>query len=687
MMLRLRLSITLAGFLLALSCSSTLVSCSLGVAEKHAAFSLTLDSAKEAIQQGHLEEAQVILKKIDAEFVADQKDRLLGDSESEELITTWASLASKYKDAGKFAIAQPLYESALKLAETFYNTKWQKDIAGRLEALSREEKAESHLLESELKSKEQARSATGSDFRVRLYTMQKKHLKSDSFEKAQADLEPFLKEANQLFDKNNNEIHLVQQVLEELYKRFGKYDRCIAMYETHLKAFPVNDKTLKSGDLKSIDNARSQVEDLSGIVRMKMAQKRFDEAERYAKRDSELCSIVYGSMSDQYAQRLVSLGSIQVGKGNSEEAIAPYESAVSIFTKRSDTQGLVPTLFLIGNAYYAAMRYRESQAALQRVIRLTRNAESGYVVPIQAKSLLAFIQLRLGEVSDADLLNKEVLRLTKPASLEKYRINHLIGWLQTCLYVPERLNEVKPTAHEALKLLAAEGKVVSALNQSLTCYHCIAKAELHASQLDQALSDFQALAKKCSDEQNYYKRISYQEIGNCFWLKNDLKSAETYLRQAASLSDDDSSRTTMQIALAWNLLMQRKFAEAQKLFAAYKSYPGQGEANRTIREISRDAGLAVILREQGKEAQAKILLTGAIERMDAFLKRFEGVDSAILLWKLSEAAGKFDNNSAFAIQQKRLAKVALAQADQFVAKSPWRKKIYQYSQEINSVLQ
>lgn len=270
--------------------------------DQKADLSATLTAVKTEIAQGHLESAQVTLKRIDSQLSA---------SEAEELIEAWLSLAAAYREMGKFAVATHVLEQALAVAKANRIEARQSDILNRMKVLTEAEKAETSLVVTELHSKENARYSASREFRKKAQMLQLRLSKSKSFEKASAQLEPLLQEAKELKKKGANEMLLVMAVLEDLYTRFQKYDRCVAMYEEHLQALPMKLEELDAADPQSIETAREQIASSSAIARMRVLQKRYVEAEKYATRSYEITKAAYGPTSKECRSKSSELAEIK----------------------------------------------------------------------------------------------------------------------------------------------------------------------------------------------------------------------------------------------------------------------------------------------------------------------------------------------------------------------------------------
>lgn len=626
--------------------------------------SSTLESVQKALDHGHLEEAQLTLKRVELNFSA---------SENEQVLDAWLKLAAAYQDMGKFAVAGPVLENALQIAKAQNNTKRQAEILQRLKALSQQETEEHSLLETQLEASDKERHQAGRAFRHKVQTLQAKYLHSTNYQDAAAALEPCLPEAIALRHKNVNEIQLTMHVLEEMYTRFRKYDRCAAMYEEHLKTIPKQLDGLESGDFKSIDNARDMIEDLAGIVRMRIYQKRYAEAEDYARRGLKLCNDVYGPDSANSAMRHRELGNLLLNLNRPDEAVESFQRESEIYTKQGDKQENLLALLSLAKSYNGAYRYREAKATLRKILSSMRPAQAPGLYA-QAQSLLCINTLRLHELAEADALNQEVLERLSEKEQHKYLIQHLVEWQQACIFVPAKLNEVFSVGNQIKSASKSDGKSQDVLVRLFNSDYYSCKAKLHLSQLDLAIADLKRLESRYPSDDPYYRRTISNELANCYRFKDDLKTAETYYRKAMKLQMDEVSKSATRNAFAWCLLEQGKHKEAKSLFESIQ-LPSGSIASRTLLDLSRNAGLVIILKAEAEDTKAKELLQGAIRKLDQFLEKYEGLDASGLTWKVSLAAGSVPG---FSDEQKRVAKIALRSSEKYLAKSPWHKKISEY---------
>lgn len=636
---------------------------------EHDSLGSALESARKAIDHGHLEEAQITLKRVSLN---------LSSAESEQVLDVWLTLAAAYQDMGKFAVAGPVLENALEIAKSQKNAKRQTDILQRLKALSQQEKAEHTLLEAEIEASDKERHKTGRAFRERVQKLQAKYAHSTNYQEAASALEPCLPEAKELRRKSVNEIQLVMHVLEDLYTRFQKYDRCAAMYEEHLKTIPKQLDGLETGDFKSIDNARDMIEDLAGIVRMRTYQKRFAEAEEYATRGLKLCNDVYGPESSQSALRYHELGNLLVNLNRPDEAVDPFKREAEIYTKHDEKHARVSALLSLAKAYNSAYRYRETKATLKKILGSMRPAQAPLLYA-QAQSLLCITLLKLHELKDADALNQEVLKRLKEQEQHKYLIQHLIEWQQSCIFVPERLSQVFTTA-SLIKSASSQDKMSPEVMLRLfnSDYYCV-KAKVQLSQLDQAIADLKKLDSAYPSKDPYCQRIVANELANCYRFKGDLKTAEMFYRKAVNNQLDEASKSASKNAMAWCLIELGKNREAKTVFNSVQ-LPAGSIASRTMIELSRNAGMVVLLKDDGEESKAKELLQSSIKKLDDFVGGCEGVDASAISWRVSMAAGSIEG---FSGEQRRIAKIAFEMSEKYLAKSPLHKKIADYNNELS----
>ncbi len=658
---------------LLLSCCAPLSGCSTTNTRtaQVGALSTTLESVKQAIDQGHLEEAHVILKRVDC--------KQLSATESEQLLDSWLSLASSYQEMGKFAVAGPVLETALQMAKDLNNAKRQAEILLRLKTLAKQEKEESSLLESEITSSEKERHAAGRAFRSRAQKLQVKYLHTSNFKEAAEAIEPYLEEAKNLRKRSINEMQLVMQILEELYTRFKKYDRCVAMYEEHLKSLPASQlEGLDSGDFKSIENARDLIEDHAGIARMRIYQKRFQDAYDHARQAYELSKQIYGPGTVQFALRCHDLGNVVTNLGRPDEAIDLFKEEVDSYARKKERENTVRALCALGRAYQSSMRYREAKSTMLRVLAMMRREQAPDVYA-RTQSLLSIDLLKLNEIRRAEQLNREVLEALKQPDLHAELIQHLTEWQQACLFVPEKLPEVFSTGKRLVSESSRDGKSETVLNRIRNSQYYCAKAQLHSSRIDNAIAELNALLKGCPATEPYHRRLFYNDLAICYRFKGDLKKSEFYYRQPVEGTQEPASIASWQNALGWCLLDQGKTREAKVLFESMK-IPECSLVASTMLVISKNAAMVILLKELGEEKRAEEILKGTIKTFDDFTAKYEGVDATGISLKLSQAAGKVNG---YTQEQKRLAKLARAMCDRYLAKSPWHAKVLEYTQTLS----
>lgn len=295
--------------LLTVFCISHLYGCAMQKGEEktdeHSRLVSTLASVRSAIAQSHLEDAQVTLKRIDA--------KKLSDSETEQLVDVWLELAAAHREMGRFAVARVVLGTALSISRSNKTTaRRQGEILQLLKDVSEQEKTESAMVMGELNLKGMTRHKASREFRQRAIKLQNKHTKTKSFSAAAKELEPLLPEAKELRKQHANELQLTMTILEELYTRFQKYDRGVAMYEEHLATLPsIKIEEVDATDPDMIELARDEIEDLSGIARMRVLQKRYADAEQSAKRSYELSKAIFGPNSQECSRRASELAAIK----------------------------------------------------------------------------------------------------------------------------------------------------------------------------------------------------------------------------------------------------------------------------------------------------------------------------------------------------------------------------------------
>jgi eukaryotic-like serine/threonine-protein kinase len=292
---------------------------------------------------------------------------------------------------------------------------------------------------------------------------------------------------------------------------------------------------------------------LVSLARLRVAQAKFDEAERLAREALVIRRGRGAGDTPALSDTSTALGEVLVEKGDYPAAIAVLEAVAAARATEGDTPEHAATLRQLVNAYFYAGRYEDVQRVGRTVLEMTRRVH-GTRHPFVADDLinLGAVAHEQGRYPEAEARYREALALNegfygaahpRTASgltmlgrtlVRQNRFDEAVEYLQRALAVQER---VYGAVHPA---------VASAVND-------LGSVALARKRLDDAAAAFSRMAeiyRAVYPGKHFLVGIALSNLGSVYMERPDYARAEELYRQAIALFAETQSPTHLNVGIA-----------------------------------------------------------------------------------------------------------------------------------------
>jgi serine/threonine-protein kinase len=311
---------------------------------------------------------------------------------------------------------------------------------------------------------------------------------------------------------------------------------------------------------------------LVSMARLRVAQARFDEAERLVREALDISRARAAADAPALADTTTALGEVLVEKGDYPAAIGVLEAVAARRPAGGDTAEHAATLRQLVNAYFYAGRMDDAERVGHTVLDVTRRVH-GARHPLVADDLvnLGAVNHERGRYKEAEALYREALAITEGwYGKDHTRTASNLTMLGRSISFQKRFDEAELLLQRARAIQErvfgpTHPAVASALND-------LGNIAVQSGRLDDAAAAFTRMVdiyRAVYPGKHYLIGIALSNLGGVYLARTDYARAQALYREAIAMFADTQSPTHLNVGIARlklgrTLLRDGRQAEAEK---------------------------------------------------------------------------------------------------------------------------
>jgi predicted dehydrogenase len=386
--------------------------------------------------------------------------------------------------------------------------------------------------------------------------------------------------------------------------------------------FDVYDRADKLVEHMPDSESAAAVEITASMAMLRADQARLVEAEQFARQAVSMSRAKGPEAHPLMAASSEALGHVLVEKGAYAEAIPILEEAVRMRSDdRYSASDQAGCLYELGNAYFYAGRYKESEAVNRRVLRMNQDIY-GDRHPRVAEALvnLGAIQQDLGNYAEAERFQRQALETTRAFYGDThYRTAAGFTMVARSLVFQKKYEEAAVLLQQAVAIQErvfgkVHPRVASAVNE-------LGTVALQRGDFAEAKANFTRMAdiyRSVYAGNHYLMGTALSNLGSAYLGGKENHRAEALYREAVAIftrtqSAEHLNTAIARVKLGRALLRQRRFGEAEaEVATGYRILQGQMNPSVSWLAAARK-DLAEIYDALGKTNEASALRAFAVK--------------------------------------------------------------------------